>query len=215
MKNFSLGRIVGVPVRANWSAGFILAWLVMANSGPSGEGFGMGLGFGVIVMASILIHELGHAVAGRRLGLKPQEILLHGFGGLCRYDRAPRGLQGVLVSGAGPAAGLVLGIGALVLIPMLGGLLPRWGQWMLAQLAVINIFWSIFNLLPMLPLDGGHVVFHGLEARWGVPTALRVVRIMSLATAVLVGIWAFWAGQTFILIVVALVVMQNLPMRRR
>ena len=120
-----------------------------------------------------------------------------------------------MVSGAGPAAGLILGIGALVPISMLGGFLPEWGQWMLAQLAVINIFWSIFNLLPMLPLDGGHVVFHGLEARWGVPTALRVVRIMSLVTAVLVGIWAFWAGQTFILIVVALVVMQNLPMRRR
>ena len=53
-----------------------------------------------------------------------------------------------------------------------------------------------------------------MEIRWGVPTAFKVVRIASLVTAALVGIWAYQAGQTFILIVVALVVMQNLPTRR-
>jgi Zn-dependent protease len=215
MKQFSLGRIAGVPLLADWSAGFILAWLVMANSGKGGEGIGFGLGFGIMVMVSIIVHELGHAVVGRRLGLKPQAILLHGFGGLCSYDRAPRGLQGVLVSSAGPGAGLLLGLAALVLVLTGGGMLPAWGLWALTNLAIINIFWSLFNLLPMLPLDGGHVVFHALEARWGVPKAMRVVRIASLVTAVLVGAWAFWAGQTFILIVVALVVMQNLPRRGR
>ena len=212
---FNLGHIAGVPVRANWSAGFIVLWLVMTNSGPGGEDFFYGLGFGIIVMVSILVHELGHAVAGRRLGLRPQEILLHGFGGLCRYDRAPRGLQGVLVSGAGPAAGLALGAIALVLGSTVVGMLPQWAGWVLGTVALINIFWSLFNLLPMLPLDGGHVVFHALEARWGVPSALKVVRYASLGTAALVGFWAFQVGQTFILIVVALVVMQNLPSRRR
>jgi len=215
MKRLSLGRVAGVPLWADWSAGLVLAWLVMSQSGPGGEGFGLGLGFGVLVLGSILVHELGHAVAGRRLGLTPQAILLHGFGGLCQYDRAPRGLQGALVSAAGPAAGLVLGVVAVVAYFNLRGMLPEWGTWALLNLAVVNIFWSLFNLLPMYPLDGGHVVFHALEVRWGPRTARRVARISSLITAFLVGAWALASGQMFILIVVALVVLQNLPFGRR
>jgi stage IV sporulation protein FB len=215
MKPVSLGRISGVPLQADWSFGFILAWLVMSNSGSGGEGFGMGLGFGAMVVVSIVVHELGHALVGRRMGLRPVGILLHSFGGLCRYDRAPSGLQGVIVSAAGPGAGLLLGVLAFVLNLSVGGWLPAWGPWALVNLAIINVFWSLFNLLPMLPLDGGHVVFHALEARWKPRQAMRSVAIVSLVTAGLVGAWAFWASQTFILIVVALVVMQNLPKVRR
>ncbi len=215
MKTISLGRVVGVPLFADWSAGLVIAWLVMSQSGPGGEGFGLGLGFGVLVLGSILVHELGHAVAGRRLGLTPRAILLHGFGGLCQYDRAPRGLQGALVSAAGPAVGLLLG-GASALVFIGGkGLLPDLAGWALVNLAVVNIFWSLFNLLPMFPLDGGHVVFHALEVRWGAARARQVARVLSLITAVAVGAWALFSGQVFILIVVALVVLQNLPFSRR
>jgi len=168
-----------------------------------------------MVLVSILVHELGHAIVGRRMGLRPLGILLHGFGGLCRYDRAPRGLQGALVSVAGPAAGLLLGAIAGVVWLTQGPVLPDWAAWTVVNLAIINVFWSLFNLLPMLPLDGGHVVFHVLEARWELPVVHRIVRWMSLITAVFVGLWALAEGQVFILIVVALVVMQNLPFSRR
>ena len=139
MKTVALGRVAGVPLQVDMSAGLILAFLVVSQSGPTGEGFGRGLGFGAMVLVSILVHELGHAIVGRRMGLRPLGILLHGFGGLCRYDRAPRGLQGALVSVAGPAAGLLLGAMAGVVWLTQGPVLPDWAAWTVVNLAIINV----------------------------------------------------------------------------
>jgi len=215
MSAVSLGRIVGVPVRADMSAGIILLWLVISRSGDGGEGAIDGLVFGVVILVSILVHELGHAVVGRWMGLKPLGILIHGFGGLCRYDRAPVGLRGVLVSGAGPAAGLLLGGAGFVLLLTTRGYLGGGVIAVLGDLVMVNIFWSLFNLLPMFPMDGGGVVLHGIEARWGLATAMRITRWVSVVTALGVGVWALTIGSIFIGLIAGLVLFQNLPIRGR
>jgi len=199
MKPFSLGRVAGVPLLVDWSAGFVIAFIVMTSSGPGGEGFVGGLIFALLIMGSILVHELGHAVAGRHFGLRPRAILLHGFGGLCQYERAPRGLVGVFVSAAGPVAGLALGGVALLL------------GWKV--LAWVNLFWSVFNLLPMFPMDGGHIVRHAIEPRWGARRADKITRVLSLVTAALAGAWAWSENEKVILIIIVLVAFQNLPRR--
>lgn len=215
MKAVSLGRIAGVPIRADFSAGFILIWLVLSRSGDGGEGAMEGLVFALVIAVSILVHELGHAIVGRWMGLKPLGILIHGFGGLCRYDRAPVGLAGVLVSGAGPAAGLLLAVLAFGLGLTVHGYLPAMVAAAISELVMVNLFWSLFNLLPMFPMDGGSVLLHGIEARWGFPTAMRITRWVSLVTAVLVGAGALYIGAVFIAMIAAMTVFQNMSFGRR
>ncbi len=209
MKAVSLGRIVGVPVHADYSAGFILLYLVISRTGDGGEGALSGLLFAGVIALSILVHELGHAVVGRKMGLTPLGILLHGFGGLCRYDRAPVGLAGVLVSGAGPAAGLCLGGISFALLMTTAGYLPPIAVDAMGNLVLVNVFWSLFNLLPMFPMDGGSVLLHTIEARWGFATGMRITRWVSLVTAVVVGAWGLYTGSVFIAIIAVLVVFQN------
>ncbi len=147
-------RLAGFPVEIHPSF-FILAGLL---------GFRLGdlrliLLWVVIVLVSILVHELGHAMFGRSYGLQPQ-IRLYSMGGVTSWSSG-RGLtprQSILVSLAGPAAGLALGgivYGFSVLEPIE---LTRMGDIVVGQLLFVNIVWSILNLMPIVPLDGGNVL---------------------------------------------------------
>lgn len=137
------------------------------------------------VFVSILIHELGHALAFQRFGISSR-ILLHYAGGLAIPDAYHWGggyasvslspNQQILVSLAGPGAGFllaglvvasVLALGGEVnTFPLLGFIpipvasLPFGGfvaNTLVADLLWVNIFWGLINLVPVYPLDGGHV----------------------------------------------------------
>lgn len=214
MQPILLGRVAGVPVFAGWSALFVLGFMVY-NRGTSTSGqIAQGLLYGATIFFSILVHELGHAVVGRRLGLQPQSILLHGFGGLCSYGRRPGPRQGFYASAAGPAAGLLLG--ALVWGIQLGvGTLPQTATtWLLGQLlgqmVWINVFWSLFNLLPMWPLDGGHVLNHGLSMKLPGGRAWAITRTVGLVTAIGVAGIAYVVHMPFAIIVAGLSVLELL-----
>src|SRR5262249_17405717 len=112
----------------------------------------------VVIFVSIIVHELGHAFTGRAYGLQPR-ILLHSMGGLTSWtgEKKVSPQQSILISLAGPAAGLLFG-GAIFLIDKL---LPdlfgtRFGQDTYDDLLWVNWGWGALNLLPVLPLDGGN-----------------------------------------------------------
>ncbi len=111
-----------------------------------------------IITVSVLVHELGHALAGRAFGYRPS-IALVWMGGHTRPN-APDPIpwhKMVVVTAAGPFAGLLLGVAALVLRAFLPphyevlNTVLVWSFW-------ANLGWTLFNLLPVLPLDGGHLV---------------------------------------------------------
>ncbi|RMG56885.1 MAG: hypothetical protein D6722_25715 [Bacteroidetes bacterium] len=126
---------------------------------------------------AILLHELGHAWAFRRYGISPA-IELYMLGGLTfptRDSRRPTLTHGqqVFISFAGPLMSLLLGVVLLLLSAMLGGLPSFFMPW--EQAAVYPLFfsigWGVLNLLPILPLDGGHILRHLLafNPRWNAP----------------------------------------------
>lgn len=112
--------------------------------------------FGAVVFVSILVHELGHAIVARRFGLRVGGIYIHGFGGhvTTRGERTAR--QQLLVSLAGPGAGLLLGVPLLAVASSVD--VGPVASVVLDQAIFVNIVWSLFNLLPMIPLDGGTVL---------------------------------------------------------
>ncbi|MFV1991389.1 MAG: metalloprotease, partial [Acidimicrobiales bacterium] len=111
----------------------------------------------IALFFSVLVHEFGHAIAFARLGMRPS-IRLHLFGGVTYAEGGLEWKQRIGVSLAGPAAGFALGFTVLGL--QFGGMTPEYGLGGVAvsMLIFANLIWGFVNLLPMLPLDGGHVV---------------------------------------------------------
>ncbi len=169
-----------------------------------------------VVLVSILVHELGHAFAMLRYGLRP-EITLYTMGGLTStpasgMNQLARG-QRVFISFAGPLAGFVLGGSLIALtsaIPSLGQAPLEGGpaQWTLyhglQDLVWVNIAWGFINLIPVLPLDGGHI----LEDTLG-PRRKRLTIIISVTAGALVTLFALWLRQPWIAFVFGLCTFQS------
>lgn len=108
-----------------------------------------------VLLASVLVHELGHAYALRIVGVEGQAITIHGLGGQVEWDGTAHPLtnaQQLFVSLAGPASGLMVGVLALAAVPFAADTLVLG---VLGQTVVINLVLSLGNLLPAIPLDGG------------------------------------------------------------
>lgn len=137
-----------------------------------------------VVAFSILWHELGHAAVCLAWG-NGADITLHGFGG----STSPRDLKAfgtwrtAALNLAGCAAGTALGLAAfgVLLAARVGKFaLPSVASEVLRGLFEINIWFSIFNLLPIAPMDGGKLVSGLLSARWGV-NGTRAAHAFGLA----------------------------------
>jgi Zn-dependent protease/CBS domain-containing protein len=185
-----VGRILGVPifVAPSWAIIALLITLMFApNVGYDipeigGSKYLVSFAYAVLLYASVLIHELGHAVTAMRFGLPVKRITLQLLGGVTEMGReakSPR--REFTVAGAGPALSLLLGLAAWGAIRALGGdpgglsgstaasnpddSVPlRIVLELLDALMYANIAVGIFNLLPGLPLDGGIML---RSALWG------------------------------------------------
>jgi len=172
--------IAGIPVRVH-----PLFWLVALLLGSAGDLLMLPV-WVFVLFISILVHELGHALAFRRYGQRSQ-IILHFAGGLTIPEPVSWGGgwasvalsrgQEIFISLAGPFAGfafaaLIIGgvmiSGGSVFTSWLFGFIPlplsvaiSFGGRLLGSLITlllwVNVFWGLINLLPVYPLDGGQV----------------------------------------------------------
>ena len=134
---------------------------------------------------SILVHELGHALTARAFGAQCA-ITLQSFGGYAAYSGAALNRwQRFLITAAGPGIQIILGLAVLLLIPYLPQV-SREGAYFLSTLMLISFFWSILNLLPVLPLDGGQM----LNAALG-PDRIKITLWTSIIVAVAAGLGMF------------------------
>ncbi len=204
---WTLGRLGRTELQLNVSALVILGLLIL-------PGLEQGIWvrstlLGVILIVSILVHELGHAWTAERYGLGPCRVLVHGFGGLCSFGERPDHRQGLVISLAGPAAGLLLGGAAWGVAQAAGPGLDGPMAIALALAVRINLFWSLFNLLPMFPLDGGQALRHLLHLRLPAPRAEAWTRRVGLVLGVAVAGWGLYTRSLFIGFIGLMVVGQN------
>jgi len=147
-----------------------------------------GLVTAVALIMSLVLHEVGHAIAGRWIGLTPRHIALSLFGGVTVFDRDPdTPLQTGSLALAGPGANLIIAAGAgivhVVLVDI--GADPIAAA-VTASVVVINIGIAMLNLIPALPLDGGHLARAVLGVACGRPDIASAVadgfgRVLSWA----------------------------------
>jgi len=172
----ALFRIGGVPVRIDWSF-----WLLAVLLGISAREGWLLVAWVAIVLVSILVHELGHAFTMRAFQQRPH-VLLYALGGVTVGDSAPRSRsESIIISLAGPLSALILlGIPAYLLFD--GVHFATYNRDVIIHdIAWVNILWSIFNLMPVLPLDGGNIT----AALVG-PYRARIVSIVFAGGAAIV-----------------------------
>jgi stage IV sporulation protein FB len=176
-------RIFGVPVEVQpmfWIVFFIFGG---ALRGENWNVPGM-LNIALFIMAgfiSLMVHELGHALTGKAFGA-PTQITLHGFGG---YAAFPAGSftrkQNFVVTFAGPAVQILLGLIMLALALSVNMPSDAIGYFV-SVLAGISLYWAVLNLLPVVPLDGGNMLMSALG-----PNRIRVTLWISFVTAITAG----------------------------
>lgn len=196
-------QIFGFPVAVHWVFWLITALLGGAADASSPRALQILLIWVAAVFVSILWHELGHAFVMRHFGERRPQILLYGGGGLAMGNGFRTRREQILISVAGPGAGLALGFLAL----LVGRAFPPQSIYTavaLRDLLYINFFWSLVNLLPIIPLDGGRISEAFLASKGKL--ALRI----SLVSAVAVALYAFtqW-GSVFTAVMFVVMAMDN------
>lgn len=135
----------------------------------------------IVIAVSVLLHEFGHALTARAFGQQPR-IELIPFGGATHREGPQLKLwQEFLVILNGPAMGLATFVVAFQALKVLGNNANAVVLYMVEVAMFVNLFWSVVNLLPILPLDGGKLLSIGLEAMFG----LRGVKASMLISVVI------------------------------
>ena len=150
-KRFSLIGLISLGMKALKSAKVIK--VALASASLAAYSWLFSIEFALALVACLVFHEYGHIRAMKYFGMKTKGIYLIPFlGGLALSDeKINTRWQDVVISIMGPFFGLVLSIVFTVLYWMTG-------EMIFAGLAVFNALLNLFNLLPILPLDGGHVL---------------------------------------------------------
>ncbi|HEY3580455.1 MAG TPA: site-2 protease family protein [Pyrinomonadaceae bacterium] len=210
-----LGRLFGVEIGLHYSW-FIIAVLITLSlaqqfqlTNPAWSvslRWGLGLITAVLFFASIIVHELSHALVAKARGLPVRSITLFALGGVAQMERDAGDAKTEFWMGIiGPITSFVIGVVCLVLALLLGWTPPGMPQTpvaaMLMWLGVINIGLALFNMIPGFPLDGGRVL-RGLiwwitgNAQRATTIAARVGQIIAFLMIVY-GVMQFFGGAGF------------------
>jgi Zn-dependent protease/CBS domain-containing protein len=188
-----IGRVAGIRIGINWSWLVVFAlivWTLAAGVFPS-ENPGLGnvtyVAMAVVAaltfFASLVLHELGHALQARRDGVQIEGITLWLFGGVAQFKGMfPTAGAEFRIALAGPLISLAIG-SAFVAVAGLSSL-PDPVDGVVAWLGYINLTLLVFNLLPALPLDGGRLLRATLwhakgDFSWATTVAADVGRVFG------------------------------------
>jgi Zn-dependent protease len=149
--------------------GFFQSLLSGAQDVPVVVGAVLGVLGAAAMLASIVSHELGHALTARRYGVQVRDISLWLFGGVARLtSQLRRPGEELVVALAGPAVSIGLGVAGVGLgLGAAAAGAPEAVVALFTWVGVANLVLAVFNLLPGLPLDGGRAVQALLWLRHG------------------------------------------------
>ena len=203
-------HLLGVPVRLHFTFILLLVFLLFIGVGGQQSGLMTAL-YVVALFASVLLHELGHAMVARRYGIKTTEIVMYPIGGMARPERAPKAREELWIALAGPL------VNALIAAALFGWLIATEGLQrvellreptdanLLERIALGNLALCLFNLLPAYPMDGGRILRSLLSLRRTEDEATRIAAAAGRALAAVMGLAGLLTAN-FMLVFVALFV---------
>ncbi|MBI4437369.1 M50 family metallopeptidase [Candidatus Uhrbacteria bacterium] len=180
----------GVPIRIHYSfLPLIFLFPITTSSilvqNGLGDSYLLSVAIGLIylfaIIGSLLVHEFAHVLCARLFGIQTMSVTINVAGAFTKFrSLAQTPKEKAFIAVSGPLASLLLGLSLLMVafppVPYLS-FLPLPGRDDFAALGIVasilctlgglNIIWGIGNLLPIFPLDGGHILFAYIWHRLG------------------------------------------------
>ncbi len=214
-RNLQLARIFGIRIGVSYSWFFVLFFLIYWLSsyfhevlgGSRSTAYAVAVAGALGYFASLILHELGHALVARRLGIPIAGIDLWFFGGLSQMRREPQSAgEELKIAAAGPAVTLALFglcLAAAAALASSGSVtdvaLTRQGFTTTPALALIgwlgfiNAALFLFNVIPAFPLDGGRMARAAIWWRTGDRNrATQGTGRSGQAFALVLGLFGLW-----------------------
>lgn len=191
-----IGRIARIPLKIHFSWFIVfglVSWMLAVQwyptqlqNRPVAFYIVLAVISALLLFASVLVHELSHALVARRFGVPVRGIVLFVFGGIAEMVGEPRRPhEEAAVAAAGPAASILISAAcwlAVLIVPK--GVL----QAVVLQLALVNLGLFAFNLIPAFPLDGGRIARATLWAVMGnYRRATFVATLLGVGFAIMLG----------------------------
>lgn len=189
-----IGTIAGIRVELHVTFLLFVGWAALSQGLLTGNAAGAirGVALLLLIFGCVLLHELGHALAARRYGIRTRDIVLLPIGGIARLQRMPdRPSQEVVVALAGPAVNVVI----VALLWLVLGRFPEpteIGDDLVKSLFWVNVLMVTFNLIPAFPMDGGRVLRALLAMRLPYVRATRIAAGIGQGIALLFGVVGFF-----------------------
>lgn len=183
-------KAFNIPVKISWTFWlFTLFTLFIGHSITRQLPPAYTVIWGAALFASILIHELGHALWYRWYGMVPK-IEIHGMGGTT-HGQGTKHLsmkEELVVTLAGPISNLILAGLAFILLPIVKpmNIVPL--TFFISSSLYINLFLAVFNLIPVFPMDGGQALatlFKMKKGPAGATMAYNVSGYLAIALAII------------------------------
>ncbi|MDU8885690.1 site-2 protease family protein [Yeosuana sp. MJ-SS3] len=170
--NLNLGSASGIKFKIHWTFLFLILWIIFdeLKRGGNAKSILFNVLFVLAVFFCVVLHELGHALAAKRFGIKTQKITLLPIGGMASLDRIPESpKQELFVVIAGPLINILIALILYLIIPIQELLHLNFTetfevlssftfQNFLFYLFIVNVGLVIFNIIPAFPMDGGRIL---------------------------------------------------------
>jgi Zn-dependent protease len=176
-QTLTLGRLfdVRVGVHVSWLGVYAFMTIALARALgmlPLAQAYAFAGICALALFASVVAHELAHALVARRFGVRTNAITLFLLGGVATLDEEPRSPRAdALIALAGPALSAALAavaLGALFVLDLLSrsGSLHDAAARLITYIVIANTVLALFNLIPAFPMDGGRVLRAVLWRVW-------------------------------------------------
>lgn len=205
---FKLGEVRGIQIYVHGTFLILLAWVGLSHAlhGHGAAATVEGVLFTATIFGIVVLHELGHAFAAARYGIRTRDITLYPIGGVASLERIPENpRQEFVVALAGPAVNVLLAVGlaaalSVANIPSDVANVHVVGGSFLAKLMWVNVSLALFNLLPAFPMDGGRVLRAALAFRMGRDRATEIAARVGQAMALGFGLLGMFGNPMLLFI---------------
>ncbi len=189
-------RLLGVPIRLHFTFVLLLIGLVVIGL-SSNQSPGNYTLFVLAVIASVLLHEFGHALVSSHYRIRTIEIVMYPIGGVARLERPPKPWEEFWIALTGPAVNLAIAASIFALLysekrPInLFALVQPSDVNLADRIALANLILAGFNLLPAFPMDGGRMLRAVLSRMKSEYEATRIATWSGRMLAISMGLYGF------------------------
>ena len=200
-------RLFGVAVRLHFTFVLLFVFLVVAGIGERQSGLANAI-YIAALFASVVLHELGHALVARHYGVRTLEIVMFPIGGVTRLEQPPKPRAEFWIAAAGPLVNVAIAAALAGVLAWRGALLPLEGLLrptdanLLERIAGGNLVLAAFNLLPAFPMDGGRILRSALAVRRPLEQATRLAARAGQFLAIGLGLYGLLAAN-YLLVFIA------------